>query len=262
MSSLLANPESLILLTRPQSQSLTTAAKLEKLGFATKIIPTISIRELELTKEGSANLQKLQEGKFQALAFCSAQAVRYFCRVVRGSSFPDIPIYAVGPKTKEAVKKKLSREGVLSPSKGTAVELALLISKDLEQRATVLVPGPLDPRPELDAILKEAGIIVQRLDLYVTEEVSSCSVEDLEISSDREVVIPFFSPSSVRSFWKWGERSHALMRQGKIVSIGPSTSEALRECGVVGYLEASEQTEDGVIRAIAEVCYGGVVPLL
>ncbi len=85
----------------------------------------------------------------------------------------------------------------------------------------VLLPGPVERRPEICDTLTDAGFQVQVLDLYQTVAVAPTSLPDHPFA-DGDVVF-FCSPSAVQAYAaKWTEQPDA-------VAIGLTTAQALDE---------------------------------
>ena len=95
--------------------------------------------------------------------------------------------------------------------------------------------------------LRERGAAVEILALYrtVAEQLTDVALESA-LGAD---YVTFTSASSVRFFLEAaGEPSEGQ----RIVSIGPITSDALRERGLRVDVEAREHTPDGLIAALLE----------
>ncbi|MGL5055818.1 MAG: uroporphyrinogen-III synthase, partial [Fusobacteriaceae bacterium] len=74
--------------------------------------------------------------------------------------------------------------------------------------------------------------------------------EDVEEILKKVDYLTFFSSSTVESFYKGIEENISLIKDKKIVSIGPVTSETLRSFGIKVDIEAEIYDTDGVISAI------------
>ena len=99
--------------------------------------------------------------------------------------------------------------------------------------------------------LRARGAEVDVLALYetVAEPLSPKALEAARAAD----YITFTSSSTVRFFLDAaGDGNAGLSPQTRIVSIGPVTSETLREHGLEPHVEAADHDVDGVIRALLE----------
>ncbi|HEY5389678.1 MAG TPA: uroporphyrinogen-III synthase, partial [Solirubrobacteraceae bacterium] len=107
-------------------------------------------------------------------------------------------------------------------------------------------------RELLGDALRERGVDVDVLDLYETV------VEPLDAATLARAAaadyITFTSGSTVRNFFDAagaaGDGREVLSPQTRIVSIGPVTSEALRERDLQADVEAADHDIDGLLRAL------------
>jgi uroporphyrinogen III methyltransferase/synthase len=170
-------------------------------------------------------------------------------------------IASIGPGT----TKELAAHGVLadvtaerSVGEGLVEALANLpVSHALIARAR-------DARDALPDALRARGVQIDVLDLYETV-VEALDVETLAAARAADY-ITFTSSSTVRNFLQaaggvpadggGGKRTDetsqasALSPQTRIVSIGPVTSETLREHGLVVDVEAARHDVDGLLQAL------------
>ena len=68
--------------------------------------------------------------------------------------------------------------------------------------------------------------------------------------------IIFMSPSAVRAVARAFKDYRPALEALRIVSVGPITSQAVRESGLEVFAEAIEHSEDGVIAELAKVAEG------
>ena len=68
--------------------------------------------------------------------------------------------------------------------------------------------------------------------------------------------IIFMSPSAVRAVARAFKDERTTLEALRIVSVGPITSQAVRESGLEVFAEAIEHSEDGVIAELAKVAAG------
>ncbi len=126
--------------------------------------------------------------------------------------------------------------------------------------ARVLIPRAREARDVLPDALRVAGALVDVLPVYDTVPVSGLAVPPEQVE-DADFVT-FTSGSGVRRFVALMEASGAgrplseRLSGARLCSIGPVTSQALRECGLPVAVEASEHTAAGLVAAIATAARG------
>ena len=110
-----------------------------------------------------------------------------------------------------------------------------------------LIARAAEAREVLPDALRARGAEVEILALYrtVPEPLSDAALE----SAHGADYVTFTSASAVRFF---SEAAGEPTPGQRIVSIGPITSDALRDRGVTVDVEASEHTPDGLIAALLE----------
>ena len=90
-----------------------------------------------------------------------------------------------------------------------------------------------------------------KLELYDTKKIrykEKIMIENINIAN----YITFFSPSTVESFLESINYDVSLIKNKKIVSIGPVTSKKIRDNNLSVYLEAEEFYTEGVIKSLLE----------
>jgi uroporphyrinogen III methyltransferase/synthase len=157
-------------------------------------------------------------------------------------------VATIGPGTAQA----LATHGIVAdivPERFVAEALVEALEGVPVKRA--LVARARDAREVLPEALRERGAEVDVLDLYetVAEPLSERALESAR-SAD---YITFTSSSTVRFFLQAASprgEAAALSPATRIVSIGPVTSQTLREHGLEADVEASRHDIDGVIDAL------------
>jgi uroporphyrinogen III methyltransferase/synthase len=251
-----------VVVTRPREQAASLLGPLEALGAEVLLVPTIRIDPRPLDDEVAAVLGGL--AAYQLVVFTSANAVRVFAGyLARGTEDGGMPagpvIAAVGPATAAA----LARHGLachLVPDEYVAEGLAdsLAGTDAAAPGARVLIPCARDARDVLPETLRRRGAVVDVLPIYDT-----LAAEELAEPAARVEAadfITFTSASTARRLagllqaaGRGDPRPLAERLAGvRLCSIGPITSEALRELGLEVAVEAREYTAAGLVAAIAE----------
>jgi uroporphyrinogen III methyltransferase/synthase len=157
-------------------------------------------------------------------------------------------VAAIGPGTAQA----LAARGIVAdivPARFVAEGLVEALAGVPVTRA--LVARAREARQVLPQALRERGAEVDVLDLY--ETVAEPLSEQTLASALGADYITFTSSSTVRHFLQAAssrDGTAALSPATRIVSIGPITTQTLREHGLEAHVEASRHDIDGVIDAL------------
>jgi uroporphyrinogen III methyltransferase/synthase len=251
-----------IAVTRARDQAGELRRRLEELGAEVLELPLIEIRphrDRETTVDVMTEL-----GKYDWLVFTSANGVRYFFDMVF-KGFRDIRaigamrIACIGEVTARAVRA-LHLEVEVCPTTATAEALAdAMIATDGMDNATVLViTGNLN-RDALVKKLEGARAIVDRFQVY--ENVRTDLTDDPVAEDFRQRgadAILFASSSAAQAFAAQTALKPARAARRPLAgSIGPVTSEAMRQAGLTVDFEVGEATLDALIAALVAKLAGG-----
>lgn len=240
-----------VVVTRARAQSSDLAAKLEALGAYVVEAPVIGIRP---HRDGLTTDERVAS-RWDWVVFSSANGVTAFFDALGAAgrdarSLASTRIAAIGIATAEAVRAR----GVLPdflPSRATSECLAAEI--DRVSGARVLLPVSTLTDDRLADALRKRGALVEQVAVY--ENV----FQPLDAERLREVAeadaVTFTSASTAHNLAEaLGET--ALPAGAKLISIGPQTSEAVRQ--VFGRIdrEAAGPSIEALIEAVQEVLIG------
>ena len=253
-----------VVVTRPREQAASLIEALEALGASVLLAPTIRIEPRPLDDDVAAVLREL--AAYQLVVFTSANAVRVFAGyLARGTDDGGMPagpvVAAVGPATAAALEKhglachlvpdEYVAEGLLDAFEEQAAPVA---------GARVLIPCARDARDVLPETLRERGAVVDVLHIYDTVAAGALAVPAAQVEAAD--YITFTSASTARRLavllTAGGEAAGAgrlveeRLAGARLCSIGPITSQALRDLGLTVAVEAREYTAAGLVAAIAE----------
>ena len=245
-----------IVVTRDARGNADFAAKIVQRGANPIEFATIRIKPLTRTNEFLRTLAKIAE--YDWIIFTSSNGVTVFSEALQSLSkdarvFASAKIAAIGSET----AAKLSRFGINAdfvPSVFTGKELAneLITYTNLRGRKVLLLRSQLASK-ELVERLTQAGAEVQDVAVYTAVEEKSDSAWLTEkIDNGRVDWLTFASPSSVRVFFEQIPGEVVNSSDVKVASIGPVTSEQLKNLGVKVDITATEHTIDGLLTAIEE----------
>ncbi|NLF25742.1 MAG: uroporphyrinogen-III synthase [Deltaproteobacteria bacterium] len=242
-----------VVVTRPEEQSRDLLALLKARGFDTVACPTVKVEGLNLTPAHEGLLEALQQGRVDWLVFSSANGVRELLEAQKKFGHkPEIKVgvqVAVQGRATAAVFEKLyGRAPELVPQRQVSEGLLEeLLQRGVNGRRIVAVKGA-DGRSVLSDGLKSGGAEVEELILYRTVPVQFelKKLEDLISKRGSKTVFLFFSPSALKSVAAYNH----LLERAKIAVIGPVTASAARELGYEVFVEAQDQSDQGIVAAL------------
>jgi uroporphyrinogen III methyltransferase/synthase len=253
-----------VVVTRPRAQAASLQKPLEALGAEVLVVPTIRIEPRPLDGAVADALQELPA--YQLVVFTSANAVRVFAGyLARGTEDGGMPagpaVAAVGPATARALEKhglachlvpdEYVAEGLADALEGTEAASA---------GARVLIPCASGARDVLPETLRARGAVVDVLHIYDTVAVDELAEPAGRVETADYVT--FTSASTVRRLaglldaaatasGRAGTPLAERLAGARLCSLGPITSQALRELGLPVAVEAGEYTAAGLVTAIA-----------
>jgi len=247
-----------VIVTRSRQQASVLSAKLEEAGAEVLELPLIRIKQ-------AADPDVVEEvfsviGEYDWLIFTSANGVKHFLELFL-EKFHDLRalgllrIGVVGPATARALGRYHIRADLI-PKKavGEALADALIAQGILDNLKILVVTGNLSS-DVLVKKLEDERAIVDTLQVYETQknDLSKHPAARIFREEGADAVI-FASSSAVKSFVAQGEAlspgPEALKPLG--VSIGPLTSKAMREYGLLVDIEAEDASIDSMVQALCE----------
>jgi uroporphyrinogen III methyltransferase / synthase len=249
-----------VAVTRPRAQAASLAEPLEALGARVLLTPTIRI----VPRAVDDQIVSLVTGDltdYQLLVFTSANAVDIFLDYLVELRMPletlaATTVAAVGPATASALDVRGVRCDVV-PDDAMAEGLLQALGERAvaSSGARVLIPRARVARDLLPDALRAGGARVDVLPVYDTVPVERLEAPPAEVEAAD--FITFTSGSTVRRFVALMAPSGAgrplaeRLRGARLCSIGPVTSDVLREQGLPVAVEAAEFTSAGLVAAIA-----------
>jgi uroporphyrinogen III methyltransferase/synthase len=226
-----------VAVTRARAQASALAGRLRALGASVVEAPAIRVEPLDATLPDLTG--------FDLLCVTSPNGARRLlecCRDARDLHGPAIA--AIGPGTADALRAG-GIEADVVPPRAVAESLVEALADRPVRRA--LIARAERARDVLPDALRARGAQVEILALYRTvAEPLGEATRDAALGAD---YVTFTSASAVRFFVEAAGRPRSRSR---IVSIGPITSDALREHGLAPDVEAAEHTPDGLVAALLE----------
>lgn len=240
-----------VMVTRAPLQAAALGEVLEAAGARVVEAPAIRIEPIPLKAEARRSLARLKS--YDGILFSSANAAGLFAGHWRGRAWPaDVPVYAVGPKTAEA----LQRSGL--PVTATAADfvaegLLALLGQNIRGKR-FLFPRALEARETLTRFVERAGGTVDVVPLYRNRPVKLSADARRALLSGGVDVVTFTASSTARSFLEnfTAPQRRRIFSRTQAASIGPITSQALRAAGVKPAIVAARGTTEDLARAVVE----------
>lgn len=233
-----------VLVTRDEKQASEFSEKLRIKGAAVKELPLIKI-------DDCYDFDEKQLKEYKVLLFNSPNGVKYFMENIKDiRSLGHLKIGVVGAKTEELLKEyKIVPDFI--PEKYMGLELAKeSVNYTKEGDKILLVTSDISPS-DCDSWSKDYNRKFQKLVVYKTGKITYSKEETLK-KIDEVDYITFLSSSTVEAFHDSIEGDIELVKNKKIVSIGPVTTKTLENLGYIVSLEAKIFDVDGIISIIGE----------
>lgn len=245
-----------ILVSRPREQSAGLAEGLRTRGADVVEAPTIRIEPPSDWTDVDSAIRRIDS--YDWVIFTSVNGVKLF--LDRMSSIgvdprglKKVKLAAIGPATRDELEAKGFTVDVV-PGRFVAEEVFEAIRKSGPLKGSrALLPRADIARKALPELLRNEGVDLDVVVAYRTVPSHEDIRRAIELVSRGHIdVVTFTSGSTVRNFFSTVE--DPLQLKGKFLpaSIGPITSQTLREYGFEPAIEALDYTSDGLIAAIGE----------
>jgi len=210
-------------------------------------------------------LDKLCKKKHYYCVFMSQQAVNLLFNHARDKITPLLKyttVIAVGPKTKQSLEERGIKVGMVLEKKFSSIGLVDLMSGIEPSGKRIIIPRSAASSDFATKALIRLGMDVDEILLYGvrTRAIEPIWEEFCELLSEKRVdAIIFTSASNVSSFFEIMEKLSkgrlllVLDNVTKVVSIGPFTTKALRDRGIIRCFEAEEHTVRGTLQVAEQI---------
>jgi uroporphyrinogen III methyltransferase/synthase len=237
-----------VVVTRARAQASGVAKTLQGLGAQVVELPAIRIESLTGTDEARAAAKAI--GDYDLICLTSPNGVKLLFEAISGAgldarALAGATVAAIGPGTARA----LAAEGIAAdviPERFVAEALVEVLEDVEVEGKRVLIARAAEARDVLPDALRERGASVDVVALY--ETVREAPDEKAIAAAQGADYVTFTSSSTVKNLTEaLGERFPAAAR---IVSIGPVTSDSVREAGLEVAVEADRHDVDGLLSAL------------
>jgi uroporphyrinogen III methyltransferase/synthase len=240
-----------IAVTRDLRQAAELSEPLEAFGAETISLPMIEIRDASDPAPLDQAIARLET--YDWLIFTSVNGVRHFVERLDRSATDlrslKAKICAIGPATRAAVDA-LHLKADRMPDEYVAESLVQSFASDDLNGLRILLPRAAVARDLVPVELARRGAIVDVVEAYRTVIPENAAMRAREVFARPPHWITFTSSSTVKNFVTvaGGEALNGV----KIASVGPVTSQTLREHGLKADVEANPHTMEGLVRAIID----------
>ncbi len=245
-----------VVLTRADNEEL--SLKLSTLGADVLEIPlidcTLGANE-DVSNDFLSNI-----ASYDWITFASANGVRGFFKEFFGMytdirCFGPMRIACVGDATaREVAKYHLMPEIIARPQTAQAMVEEMMEFESLENRNVICVGGSLSNKDFIKTLEQKGGAIAEFFEVYKTDLISPDADDKIikDFKKHGADFVVFASSSAVQSFAQ--NAAKFKLSKGaatpKAVSIGVSTSGAVKKFGIPLAAEAETSSVDGLVGAI------------
>jgi uroporphyrinogen III methyltransferase/synthase len=242
-----------ILITRARGQVEEFSHLLEGYGARVIAFPTIEIVLPEDFQPLDKAIEKINS--YDWLIFTSVNGVTFFTQRLQQkgielTTMASKRICAIGPRT----QKELEKMGLtvhFRPSEYRAEGIAEGLKALGIQRKKILLPRALEARRILPEALREAGALVDEVEVYRTVKPALGKESLASILKKGIDVVVFTSSSTLRNFMELLPDKTAL-NGVEVAIIGPVTAETARNYGLESTIMPAEYTIPSLVQAIVE----------
>ena len=245
-----------IVITRTREQASVLGEALAELGAQVIEIPTIEIREPASWRPLDQAIRRLEE--FHYLLVTSANGARSFLARLNacGRDVRDLKglvIGAIGPATAAQFAKTGIKVDFVPKDYRAEGLLEVLSSHDLRGKC-FLIPRAKVARDLVPQALEERGASVEVVEAYETVSPEFPPGELERLLTPPPNMLTFTSSSTAANFAKLldDRKLEDVLDGVAVASIGPITSDTLRDFGLEVTVEAKHSTIPGLVQAIRD----------
>ena len=245
-----------VVVTRTREQAGEMLELLRERGAVPILFPTIEI--VEPLDWGPVDEALDRMGEYQWVIFTSANGVKYFAMRAKSRSLAlkdilgDKDVCAIGPATARVLQDSGINPALVPPRFVAEEVLDALVARGVSGKR-ILLPRAQVARDVLPRGLAGAGAQVDVVAVYRT--VLPQVDEETRGEVEKAHIITFTSPSTVKNFLRImeGWAREGVLEDKILASIGPVTSQAMRELGLRVDVEAREYTVKGLVEALEDL---------
>ncbi len=243
-----------VLLTRPHDQSEETAQWVRGRGGEPLVFPCLRVEAIDTPALRRAACQL---ASYDAVALTSAQAARVLVPLVPSDTRWPL-LCVIGRKTAtELLHRGVRVDVVLDGDAATASALAAEIVRALGPSTSsrrVLFPQAAEGRDELPHLLRDAGIVVERLAAYRTVAVPLAELQPAAalLRAGQVDLVPLGSPRTAQVLLDAvGSDANQVLGKTLVGAIGQTTRNALRDHNIRVDVIAEQPSFEDLIEKLA-----------
>jgi uroporphyrinogen III methyltransferase/synthase len=239
-----------VIVTRARAQASELSRQLDALGAEAVELPAIRIEPRIDSTEVREAIESLHTYALVCITSPNGAHLLFEAMATQGRdsrALANASVAAIGSGTEAA----LAAGGILAdivPERFVAEQLVEELEKLQLNGKPVLIARAAEARELLPEALRKRGAQVDEVALYETVA-EKPDPEELERARDADF-ITFTSSSTVRNFM--AARPNGIPESARIISIGPITSEAIREAGLTVDVEAERHDIAGLVAALLD----------
>jgi uroporphyrinogen III methyltransferase / synthase len=247
-----------VLVTRTRQQASELSLKLAELGASVIEAPTIETYPADLRAVGEA-LQRIAAKAYDWLVFTSANGVTHVKQAMAAAEldvriFAGMKLAAIGDATASALHQHLGLRADLLPQRAVAEALADELSArgEVAGKRFALLRADIG-RPILVERLEAGGAAtVDDIAIYETRPAATLPAAVSEAVAQKQIDwITFTSSSTAKNLAALlGDDYREQLDGIHLASIGPVTTESLRQLGLSPTVESDAANIDGLVQAI------------
>lgn len=243
-----------IVITRSRHQSSRLRIRLAEAGAEVIEAPTIVIRPTDDIAHLHKVIRTLDDYDWLVLTSVNgvdSLARRFADLDVDARHLAGVRVAAIGPATSAALRHGLGVRVDLEPPRFVAESLAEVLITEGVRGCRICLWRAKVARPVLPRLLRQAGAEVDEIAVYETH-VADTLPEQVKtaLGDGRADWVTFTSSSTVRNMVELLGTDRDVLERVKIASIGPVTSQTIREFGYRPTVEAERSDIEGLTTAI------------
>ena len=245
-----------IVITRALPQAPALGSLLEAKGATAILIPAIEIVPPQSFQPLDKALKKIQS--YDWLILTSVNGVTALRKRMERAGMDTgllrpMRICAIGPATKAEIEKQLGLRVAVMPEEYVAESVVAALRKQVSGQSVLLVRAKV-ARDVIPNELRKAGAEVDVAEAYETilPVNSAAKLQEL-LEGERVDAVTFTSSSTAKNFVALLPKNQSpkeLLQGIALASIGPVTSDTLREVGLWVDVEADTYTMEGLVAAL------------
>jgi uroporphyrinogen-III synthase len=237
-----------ILLTRSAEDSVAWAAAFSELGALPIVFPCIAAETIDDPALAAAMVDSLCDADW--IVFTSRRGVAAFADGTNTALPASVRIAAVGNATAEQCVEYFGRVDLTGDGTAAALGARLAAEPSIRDGAHCLLALAANAGPGLEQCLTNAGAMVARFNVYRTIPAKPLRSKHALSTLGSDTVI-FASPSAVAGF----DNQIEVDTSPQFVTIGPSTSAAVRARDWTIAAEAKKPCLSGIIESMLETAH-------